>query len=46
MTIACSAGNKSGQSPAEISITETGTRTARGELIKRQNPNLNQPFLG
>lgn len=46
MTIAYSAGKKSGQSPAEISITEKGTCTARAELIKRPNPNQNQPILG
>lgn len=35
VTIAYSVGNKSGQSAAEISIAETGTHTARAELIKR-----------
>lgn len=39
VTMAYSAGNKNGQNPAEISITEMGTCTARAELIKRQNQN-------
>lgn len=46
VTMAYSAGNKSGQSPAEISIPEMGTLTARAELIKRQNPNQNRSVLG
>lgn len=46
MTMAYSAGNKSGQSPAEISITEMGTHTARAELIKRQNSNQNWHVIG